>query len=80
MCVKVDVVCNFCFAGTSIVLDRAENLLHDSFGDENYWAIRRSMRFASKLVRIGDKFRKENLDSEDVKDDTVLAVKWEDHK
>ena len=55
-------------------------MLHDSFGDENYWAIRRSMRFASKLVRIGDKFRKVNLDSEDVKDDTVLAVKWEDHK
>lgn len=26
--------------GKSIMLDRAENLLHDRFGDEEYWSIR----------------------------------------
>ena len=26
--------------GKSIMLDRAENLLHDRFGDEEYWAVR----------------------------------------
>ena len=29
--------------GLSLMLDRAENLLHDWFGDADYWAARRSM-------------------------------------
>ena len=29
----------------SIMLDRAENLLHEFFGDADYWAARRSMKF-----------------------------------
>jgi peptide-O-fucosyltransferase len=32
--------------------DRAENLLHDHFGDVNYWGIRRAMMFAPHLGKI----------------------------
>merc|ERR550519_3238627 len=43
----------------SIMLDRAENVLHDWFGDVNYWGARRSMRFAKHLVKIAVDFRKD---------------------
>lgn len=66
--------------GKSVVLDRAEQLLHDDFGGIDYWRIRRSMRFASKLTKISDQFRKDNLDSNDVDDNTVMADKWEDQR
>lgn len=67
-------------SGTSLVLDRAEQLLHDEFGGVDYWRVRRSMRFAPKLTKISDEFRKENLDSNDADDNTVMADKWEDHR
>ena len=35
------------------------------------------MRFASHLVDIANDFRKKNLESNDKKDDTTLAKKWE---
>ena len=35
------------------------------------------MRFASHLVNIANEFRRKNLDSDDIKDDTTLAEKWE---
>ena len=62
------------------MLDRAETVLHDNFGGIEYWEARRSMRFAHKLVEIANQFRKDNLDSDDVRDNTVLADSWEDHR
>ena len=59
---------------------RAENLLHEYFGNEEYWAARRSMRFAGHLVQISDEFRKSKLNSNDVKDFTSKAPKWEIHQ
>ena len=41
----------------SLMVDRAETLLHDHFGDVHYWRARRSMRYASDLRAIGDLFR-----------------------
>ena len=64
----------------SIFLDRAETLLHDWFGDEDYWSSRRSMRFSDELIRISDGFRAGYLDSDDVRDDTVREVRWEDQR
>uniref|UniRef100_G3MS55 GDP-fucose protein O-fucosyltransferase 2 n=2 Tax=Amblyomma TaxID=6942 RepID=G3MS55_AMBMU len=61
---------------TAIMLDRAEVILHDIFGDPVYWEIRRSMRFASKLRDVADKFRREVLNSDDKRDDTVLEEDW----
>lgn len=37
---------------------------------------RRSMRFAKHLRDIGDNFRREHLDSDDVKDKTLLDEDW----
>ena len=64
----------------TIMLDRAENLLHDYFGDAQYWSMRRSMRFAPKLTQIANDFRLKHLNSDDNKDGTVLPAKWESHK
>merc|ERR550519_2398761 len=64
----------------SIMLDRAENVLHDWFGDVNYWGARRSMRFAKHLVDIADDYRANFLDSYDKKDNTVVSQDWRSHK
>ncbi|XP_077524828.1 O-fucosyltransferase 2 [Amblyomma americanum] len=61
---------------TAIMLDRAEVILHDIFGDPVYWEIRRSMRFASRLRDVADKFRQDVLNSDDERDDTVLEEDW----
>jgi len=60
----------------SIMLDRAENLLHDWFGDVEYWGARRSMRFAPHLVERANKFRQEEFIRGDKLDNTVLALDW----
>lgn len=61
---------------TAIMIDRAEVILHDVFGDAVYWEIRRSMRFSKKLCDLADAFRRDTLDSEDEKDSTVLEPDW----
>ena len=61
------------------MVDRAESVMHARFGDLSYWEARRSMRFAKRLVDVADKFRKEELGSNDADDKTVRTAKWEDH-
>eukprot|EP00092_Neocalanus_flemingeri_P039386 GFUD01042883.1.p1 GENE.GFUD01042883.1~~GFUD01042883.1.p1 ORF type:complete len:431 (+),score=142.76 GFUD01042883.1:39-1331(+) len=63
----------------SVMLDRAENLLHDWFGDVEYWGARRSMRFSEELVETANRFRREVLGSDDVEDNTVVKIDWRDH-
>ncbi|XP_022313246.2 GDP-fucose protein O-fucosyltransferase 2-like [Crassostrea virginica] len=58
--------------GRCVMLPRAETLLHDHFGDTDYWRARRSMVFARHLRDIGDEFRREHLDSTDPEDKTEL--------
>jgi peptide-O-fucosyltransferase len=36
---------------SSIMLDRSEVLLHDNYGDVNYWTCRQSMQFSHKLIQ-----------------------------
>ncbi|KAK7089096.1 GDP-fucose protein O-fucosyltransferase 2-like [Littorina saxatilis] len=60
----------------TVMTDRAETMLHDRFGDKNYWECRRSMRFSKALRDIGDEFRRKYLDSTDEKDNTVLHEDW----
>ena len=57
-----------------------ENLLHDYFGDVNYWAIRRAMKFSGGLVDTADQFRLEQLNSSDAADDTVVQADWREHR
>ena len=66
--------------GLSIMLDRAENLLHDWFGGAEYWAARRSMRYSEKLINQATVFRAEELDSDDTKDDTEVAEDWREQR
>lgn len=61
---------------TAIMLDRAEVILHDIFGDPVYWEIRRSMRFSSRLREVADKFRRDVLNSDDERDGTLLEEDW----
>lgn len=60
----------------SLMVERAETILHDHFGDRHYWEARRSMRYAKALRDLGDAFRREELDSEDEADQTLLAEDW----
>ena len=55
-------------------------MLHDWFGDVEYWSIRRSMRFAPDLVKIANEFRLNQLISDDEMDSTKMAKKWENHR
>lgn len=64
----------------SVMLDRAENLLHDWFGDEEYWGARRSMKFSKRLVTRANKFRRDQLNSDNMKDDTVVEEDWRNQK
>ncbi|PVD37980.1 hypothetical protein C0Q70_00582 [Pomacea canaliculata] len=60
----------------SVMIDRAEIVLHDQFGDRWYWECRRSMRFSKELRDLADEFRKTYLDSFDEADNTVLDDDW----
>ncbi|XP_078234620.1 GDP-fucose protein O-fucosyltransferase 2 isoform X2 [Pogona vitticeps] len=60
----------------SVMLDRAENLLHDHYGGKDYWDTRRSMVFARHLRMVGNLFRTEHLNSTDEKDRTQYDENW----
>ncbi|KAL7384869.1 hypothetical protein ABVT39_010469 [Epinephelus coioides] len=61
---------------TSVMLDRAETLLHDHYAGKDYWDTRRSMVFAKHLRLIGDDFRAKYLNSTDDRDHTVYSEDW----
>ncbi|XP_060590227.1 GDP-fucose protein O-fucosyltransferase 2-like [Ruditapes philippinarum] len=60
--------------GRTIFLDRAENVIHGQYSEwsREWWTARRSMVFAKYLRDVGDEFRKEKLDSNDIDDKTEL--------
>ncbi|KAM4669127.1 LOW QUALITY PROTEIN: GDP-fucose protein O-fucosyltransferase 2 [Amazona ochrocephala] len=60
----------------SVMLDRAENLLHDHYGGRDYWNTRRSMVFAKHLRVAGDEFRNKYLQSTDEADRTHYNEDW----
>lgn len=62
------------------MLDRAEQLLHERFGDEEYWAARRSMRFSRRLVEEAEVYRGAVLASSDAADGTLMKDDWRDQR
>ncbi|EHB10473.1 GDP-fucose protein O-fucosyltransferase 2 [Heterocephalus glaber] len=60
----------------SVMLDRAENLLHDHYGGKEYWDTRRSMVFAKHLRVAGDEFRSKFLNSSDATDGVPTEEDW----
>uniref|UniRef100_A0A2P2I6C8 GDP-fucose protein O-fucosyltransferase 2 n=1 Tax=Hirondellea gigas TaxID=1518452 RepID=A0A2P2I6C8_9CRUS len=63
-------------SGSSIVVARAETVLHDHFAGAEYWTARRSMRFARTLVARANTFRIKNLNSTDEADGTLVPHDW----
>ncbi|XP_014270199.1 GDP-fucose protein O-fucosyltransferase 2 [Halyomorpha halys] len=63
-----------------ILIDHAEIVVHDGFGDQLYWKCRRSMRFAKNLVQEADQFRTKYLGCNDIKDNTERPLYWENEK
>lgn len=61
------------------MVDHAEVVVHDTFGDAVYWKCRRSMRFAKALVKEAYNFRL-LLSSNDTADGTERPKKWENEK
>lgn len=68
------------FVLRSILIERAEVALHDTFGNDVYWKARRSMRFNVELREIASEFRRLYLNSTDEADNTVLMPDWRDEK
>ncbi|KAG1952053.1 GDP-fucose protein O-fucosyltransferase [Pimephales promelas] len=63
-------------SATSVMLDRAETVLHDHYAGKDYWDTRRSMVFAKHLRIIGDEFRAKYLNSTDKQDLTPYNEDW----
>ncbi|XP_045441256.1 GDP-fucose protein O-fucosyltransferase 2 isoform X1 [Pipistrellus kuhlii] len=60
----------------SVMLDRAENLLHNHYGGKEYWDTRRSMVFAKHLRAVGDDFRIKYLNSSNKADRIPDEEDW----
>ena len=61
----------------TLFIQNAEVMLHSDYGDAHFWLIRRSMQFDSKLVDIAAHFRKIQLNSDDVRDQTFIGDDWQ---
>ena len=53
------------------MIDRAEALLHENYAGLDYWACRRSMQYASRLVEKSNEIRQSLLNSSDIIDNTL---------
>lgn len=54
--------------------------MHEMFAGKSYWDARRSMIFAKHLRDEAANFRKQFLDSDDVRDRTARDDDWRKHK
>ncbi|XP_017493578.1 PREDICTED: GDP-fucose protein O-fucosyltransferase 2 [Rhagoletis zephyria] len=55
----------------------AEIVLHDQWGDKEFWRSRRSMRFAASLVAIADEYRARVLNSQPAEELLQRPPMWE---
>jgi len=66
---------------TSVMLDRAENLLHKNFGQYQFWSARRSMRFSPELRKFANEYREKHFNSDDKSDKTdIWGQNWDEVK
>ncbi|XP_055685449.1 GDP-fucose protein O-fucosyltransferase 2 [Lutzomyia longipalpis] len=63
-----------------ILFLNAEVVLHDFWGNDEFWRARRSMRFNDNLVEKANEFRIENFNSTDVLDAVQRPHRWEDER
>ncbi|XP_049545987.1 GDP-fucose protein O-fucosyltransferase 2 [Anopheles darlingi] len=67
-------------AARTVLVLNAEIVLHDLWGNGDYWEARRSMRFARHLVEVADRFRLSQLNSTDEHEGTVRPARWTDEQ
>lgn len=65
---------------TSVLFLNTEIILHDQWGNKQYWQARRSMRFNSNLIAIADAYRADNFNSTNEFDLVQRPEKWTDEK
>ncbi|XP_055599066.1 GDP-fucose protein O-fucosyltransferase 2 [Uranotaenia lowii] len=63
-----------------IFLSNAETILHNFWGNVDYWKARRSMRFSSRLVQIANQFRLDYFNSTNEWDRVQRPASWTDEK
>uniref|UniRef100_A0A8D8JPF0 GDP-fucose protein O-fucosyltransferase 2 n=1 Tax=Culex pipiens TaxID=7175 RepID=A0A8D8JPF0_CULPI len=64
----------------TIFVGNAEVVLHDHWGNVDYWEARRSMRFSKTLVSIADEFRLHNFNSSNERDRVQRPASWTDER
>lgn len=64
----------------SIVIRNAEIVLHDHWGNEEFWLARRSMRFSKHLVETANNYRKLRFGSDDASDLVQRPANWLDER
>nr|XP_033336378.1 GDP-fucose protein O-fucosyltransferase 2 [Megalopta genalis] len=64
----------------SVMFDHMEIALHDSYGSQEYWRARRSMRYNPELYKIANEYRKHFLNSSDIADKTERPPDWTQEK
>lgn len=63
-----------------VFLRNAEVVLHDGFGDAEFWRARRSMRFAKTLVEVAEEFRRNVMGERGDLDEVQRPPRWQDEK
>ncbi|XP_050069546.1 GDP-fucose protein O-fucosyltransferase 2 [Anopheles maculipalpis] len=63
-----------------VLVLNAEIVLHDLWGNVDYWEARRSMRFANELIEVAARFRADLLNSSDQQDRTLRPARWTDER
>lgn len=71
---------NFYQPHFSVLLNHAEIVLHDVWGNREFWRCRRSMRFSKFLTSIADEFRLSSFNSTDESDGVLRPANWQDEK
>lgn len=64
----------------SVILSHAEIVLHDVWGNREYWRARRSMRFNEELTAIADEYRSTIFNSTNESDGVLRPANWQDEK
>lgn len=71
---------NFYQPHFSVLLNHAEIVLHDVWGNRQFWQARRSMRFSKVLTSIADEFRLSKFNSTNENDGVIRPTNWQDEK
>lgn len=64
----------------SVLINHAEIVLHDVWGNREYWRARRSMRFNKILTATADEYRLTRFNSTNENDGVQRPPNWEDEK